>query len=145
MNVLVDTPVWSLVLRRERRDARKQFSMRMEMRELIATGRTVILGPIRQELLSGIRDGNTFQRLRDHLRDFIDEPLETEDFEYAAHCANVCGSGGIASSGVDMLLCSVAIRRDYSILTTDGDFAVYNQHLRFRLHSSSFGAPRKPK
>jgi len=43
-----------------------------------------MIGPIRQELLSGIRTSESFARLRDHLQPYADEELETGDFERAA-------------------------------------------------------------
>jgi len=53
MNVLVDTSVWSLALRR--REVDEESEIVRELRELIVEGSAVIIGPIRQELLSGIR------------------------------------------------------------------------------------------
>ena len=43
-----------------------------------------LIGPVRQELLSGIRQETSFQKLRDQLRAF-DEPIRGADYEDAAH------------------------------------------------------------
>jgi hypothetical protein len=43
-----------------------------------------MLGPIRQELLSGIKDKAQFELLREHLRAFPDLELDTDDYEAAA-------------------------------------------------------------
>ncbi|HUK48606.1 MAG TPA: hypothetical protein VLW06_13475 [Terriglobales bacterium] len=56
MNVLVDTPVWSLALRRRRQVLSSEESrMCNALAELIREGRVLMIGSIRQELLSGMR------------------------------------------------------------------------------------------
>lgn len=135
MKVLVDTSVWSLVLRRERRAVVVQKSHVLELRELIAAGRAVIIGPIRQEILTGIPDTKAFEQLRERLCDFPDEPVFSADFEEAARCANACRAAGIAGSPTDFLLCAVALRCDFALFTTDADFIRFSRHLNVWLHS----------
>lgn len=94
-----------------------------------------MLGPIRQELLSGIRGDQQFEILRDHLRAFPDIPLEAEDYEDAAAFFNKCRAKGIQSSNTDYLICAAAVRRGYGILTTDTDFAHFARVLPIALHS----------
>ena len=121
MKVLVDTSVWSLALRR-RAPAHAAVD---ELRRLVANGRAAIVGPIRQELLSGIRDHATFERLRNHLRAFPDEVLIAADFERAAEYFNTCRAKGLQGSNTGFLLCAVAERHRFPILTTDDDFTAY--------------------
>jgi predicted nucleic acid-binding protein len=78
LNVLVDTSVWPLALRRASQSAHPAAQ---ELAELIGEGRVVTIGSIRQELLSSVLDAKQFARLRGDLRAFPDLPLETEDFE----------------------------------------------------------------
>jgi predicted nucleic acid-binding protein len=92
---------------------------------------SAIIGPIRQELLSGVRTPEAFQRLRDALRPFDDEHLKREDFERAAEHFNTCRARGIQGSNTDFLLCAVAERRDLPILT---DFARFASLLPIQLH-----------
>lgn len=54
-----------------------------ELGRPITAGRAAIIGPIRQEVLNGIRDATTFERLRDRLGAFPDEAT-MEDYEQAA-------------------------------------------------------------
>lgn len=131
MRVLVDTSVWSLALRRARAVSAPIVA---ELAELVREGRTVIIGPIRQELLSGLRVDQQFQRLRDHLRAFPDLELETADFEDAAQCVSRCRSRGIQGSNTDFLMCAVASRRGLSIFTTDADFLAFSRVLPVVLH-----------
>ena len=81
MNVIVDTSVWSLALRRSKVPSGTAV---LELAELICEGRVVMLGLVRQELLSGIKDTKQFQSLRDHLLGFVGLPTETADHEEAA-------------------------------------------------------------
>ncbi len=131
MRVLIDTSVWSLALRRARPVPAPIVE---ELAELVREGRTVIIGPIRQELLSGVKGNQQFQTLRDHLRAFPDLELETADFEEAARFFNRCRSKGIQGSNTDFLMCAVASRRDLSIFTTDGDFREFRRVLPLTLH-----------
>jgi predicted nucleic acid-binding protein len=96
-----------------------------------------MLGPVRQELLSGIREEAQFRKLRDYLRAFPEHPLEAADYEEAAHMNNRCRACGIAGSAIDFLICAAAHRRDWSIFTTDGDFQNYTSLLSLRLHTGS--------
>lgn len=139
MNVLVDTSVWSLALRRKPGDLNgAERSAIGELTELVKEGRARILGPIRQELLSGIREFAQFEKLRATLRDFPDEPLDTTEYEAAAKASNQCRSKGVVVSAVDILICAVPITRGWSLFSTDTDFKNYGAILPIRLH-----APRK--
>ena len=65
---------------------------------MVREGRAVIAGPIRQELLSGVKGAQPAVALRDHLRAFPDLKLETADFEAAAAVSNRCRAKGIQGS-----------------------------------------------
>lgn len=131
MRVLVDTSVWSLALRRH---TRREDPAVQELRSLIDEGRVAMIGPIRQEILSGIKAFADFEQLRGHLRPFSDEPLETADFERAAEHFNTCRARGVQGSITDFLICAVAERRNIPILTTDADFSRLVKVLPIALH-----------
>lgn len=135
MKVLIDTTVWSLLLRRRKKSlGARERAVQMELRDLVTSGNAALIGPIRQELLTGIRETEDFERLRDRLQDFEDERLTETDFEEAARCANVCRAAGVAGSPVDFLLCALGVRGDLSIFTLDEDFRRYGDHLPIRFH-----------
>jgi predicted nucleic acid-binding protein len=134
MNVLVDTSIWSLALRRRR----EQNPESSELAALVKEGRAQLIGPIRQEILSGLRSADQYERLRTHLRSFPDLPIATEDYERAAELFNTCRTHGVQGHHVDFLICAVALREDLDIYTTDKDFSSYAQHIPVRLH-----APRR--
>jgi predicted nucleic acid-binding protein len=139
MNALVDTSVWSLALRRKPKDlTAAEQSIVDELADLTREGRARIIGLIRQELLSGIRTGAQYEKLRLALRAFPDEPIGTADYEAAAKASNDCRSKGIVAS-VDALICQVALARQWSIFTTDPDFKAYASVLPIMLHSVRAG------
>ena len=127
MNVLVDSSVWSLALRRN--TTNDAIAIVNVLRDLIADGRVVLLGAIRQEVLSGVRYKEQFTRLQEYLRAFPDLDLTTEDYELAAEFFNTCRSNGVQGSNTDFLLCAVAHRRGYSIFTTDKEFENFRSHI----------------
>ena len=135
--ILVDTPVWSLALRRKTTDLSGREQRVTELLyALVDQGRAQLLGPVRQELLSGVREESQFRRLRDYLRDFPNVGLASEDYEQAARAGNQCRSAGIAASPVDMLICAVSIRYRWEIFTADQDFVRYRTVLKIGLFSS---------
>lgn len=61
MKVLVDTCIWSLALRRN--NPGSQFAHVDEFKELISEARVQLIGPVRQEILSGVRSERQFEQL----------------------------------------------------------------------------------
>ena len=131
MRVLVDTSVWSAALRRGKE---AESLPPLELRNLIADHRVEIIGPIRQELLSGIVEEAQFKKLEKHLASFPDIPLSTNDYVTAAKFFNRCRSKGIQGSNTDFLICAVAVRNRLAIFTTDKDFSLFAEHLPIVLH-----------
>ena len=137
MQVLVDTSIWSLALRRTAAKlSEHQRRQVAELRELIQDGRARLIGPIRQELLSGIREQGQFEKLCVQLRSFPDESLTRADFEEAARLSNECRRHGVIGSGVDLLICSVCVSRRWEIFTADADFRAYAKVVPIQLKGS---------
>ena len=132
MKIIVDTSVWSLALRR--RQGSEEASVKA-LRELIADGLIVMLGCIRQEILSGVRSREQFRILRDHLRAFRDETLQRDDYERAAEFFNDCRREGIQGSNTDFLICAAAANRGHAIFTTDDDFQRFRKVINITLFS----------
>jgi len=136
VNTLVDTSVWSLALRRQPKNlCAPERAVVGELADLTREGRARIIGLIRQELLSGIRTPAQYARLRVSLRAFPDESIATSDYEAAAQAGNTCRSKGIAASVADVLICQIALSRQWSIFTTDPDFKNYAKVLPITLHT----------
>lgn len=134
--VIVDTSVWSLALRRMRPQPASQPST-IELARLIEQGEALIAGPIRQELLSGIRSQAQFDLLRERLEPFPDLPIIAADYERAALCFNHCRARGIQGSNTDYLICALALRLQLPVFSADRDFVRYAGILGVRLHAIS--------
>ncbi len=131
MKVLVDTCIWSLALRRGEGGDGPETS---ELIELIRELRVQMIGPVRQELLSGIKSDAQFSKLRDHLRAFPDLELTSRDYESGAEFYNLCRGKGIQGSNTDFLICAIGARLKAPIFTTDRDFTILQRHLPIMLY-----------
>lgn len=132
--ILVDTCVWSLALRGS---SAVETSIVKQLTRLIDDNQVKIICAIRQELLSGYTDKSRYEKLRQKLKYFPNEPLVDSDYEAAAEYSNFCRSKGIQGSHTDFLICAVAIRAKFEIFTTDKDFSHYAKHLPILLFKTS--------
>ncbi|AFY31962.1 PIN domain-containing protein [Calothrix sp. PCC 7507] len=131
MKVIVDTSVWSLALRRN--DKADDSPHTTLFRELITDGRVVLLGSVRQEILSGIRHAHQYNQLKNYLRAFSHFELDIGDYELASEFYNTCRSNGVQGASTDFIICAVAVHRNHSILTTDKDFDNFSQYIPITL------------
>jgi hypothetical protein len=129
MKVLVDTCIWSYALRHKN----PNLEIEIKLKEIIKDGRLVIIGPIRQEILSGISKETQFESLKEYLSPFEDLPLTSSHFIKAAEFSNICMKKGVQGSNTDFLLCSVAYLENLEIFTTDLDFKNYRKYLPIEL------------
>jgi predicted nucleic acid-binding protein len=134
MDVLVDTSVWSLVLRRKKALTGQDQAFADELRRLFKEGRARIIGAIRQELLSGTRAREQFELLRDALREFEDIPLPTACYERAAELDLLLRSNGIAGKATDLLIGATALEFSLAIFTTDSDFEHFARVVPLHFH-----------
>jgi predicted nucleic acid-binding protein len=134
MKVLVDTSVWSLAFRKQPKTEAQQRTIN-RLADLIRDLRAAMIGPIRQELLSGIVEDNKFNQLRQRLRVFDDEKLEIEHYELAASFSKQCRRNGIQGSHIDFLICAVGIKNHYPVFTLDKNFVRYQKILAVPLYS----------
>ncbi len=135
MKILVDTCIWSYALRNTKRPDPLSAPHVAELVELIKETRICIIGPVRQEILSGIKTGDQFNLLRDKLREFPDTEIITGDYETAAQFFNRARSKGVQGSNTDFLLCAISCRLDYPVYTTDGDFKLFSKFIPLKLYS----------
>lgn len=134
MIVLVDTTVRSLAFRRRQVGLKEQVLIE-ELAELIRELRATIIGPIRQEILSGIADLASFEKVRERLSAFDDLEIEPAVYVDAARAYNTCRQKGVQGSQIDFLICAVARRYAAPVFTTDKDFTGYARHLDVELYS----------
>ncbi len=132
MKVLVDTCIWSHALRSKKPEFEAEVK---SLETLIADQRVLIIGAIRQEVLSGYSDLNKFEILKAKLNYFENTPMLDEDYITAARFYNECRQKGVQGSHIDLLICAVAVRLNVQIFTNDKDFGFYQQHLPIKLYS----------
>ena len=125
MRVLVDTPVWSEYLRR----GFPQPNILQAFEKLIVSNDVVLIGPVRQEILSGVKVREQFDKLKTAISAFPDEPILTSDYEEAATMFNACRSQGIQGSNTDFLVCAVSKRLSAPVFTLDKDFELFSKVL----------------
>lgn len=97
----------------------KEIRLVTVLAESIKDARAMIVGPVRQEVLSGIKNIEQFEKLREHLEAFPDAAIEATDYVCAARLDNLCRATGIQCGEVDMLLCAIAVRNGWTLLTND--------------------------
>jgi hypothetical protein len=131
MKVIIDTCVWTRFLRRLRPASDPIVS---EVARLVRSDTVQMVGPVRQELLSGAQPSEHFEQLRDYLRFYPNLPLDEEDDERAASYYNHLRHRGVQGTGTDLLICAAAVRHSLKILTTDKDFDAYAKHVPIKLH-----------
>ena len=136
MKVLVDTSVWSLALRRPKNVALspEQQNVVTALADLMRDSRAVMIGAIRQELLSGIKSQAAFDALKNTLTAFEDVPLAMQDYEKAAEVFNICRANGVQGSNTDFLICAVSINYQLPIFSVDNDFLNYQKYLQVLLY-----------
>jgi hypothetical protein len=138
MKVIVDTSVWSSALRR---GVQNNSAVVAELRHLVQDHRVQMIGPVRQEILSGIRHESQFGKLKAHLENFPDLSIITEDYVAAAKFFNLCRAKGVQGSNTDFLICAVAVRNKFAIYSTDKDFDWFSKHIPIILYRSETPQP----
>lgn len=133
MKVLIDTTVWSLALRRQKRSHSDEIIVQ-KLSDLILEGRAKLIGPIHQELLSGVESKKSFDLLNSRLSVFEYIEIQSIDYVRAAEMYNTCRKKGIQGSHIDYLICAVAEKNHISIFTLDKDFLLYAKHLPIILY-----------
>ena len=135
MKIIVDTSVWSLALRRKKTKLNNsEIQIVEELIELIKESRVILIGQIRQEILSGIVSKPQFQKLKKKLNAFDDFFINQNDYETASEFFNVCRQNGVQGSHIDFLICAVSYNNNFSIFTTDKDFDNYSKYVDIQLH-----------
>jgi predicted nucleic acid-binding protein len=117
--LLVDTSVWSLALRRDHPPRNRHVR---RFREALVEGEVLLTGVVLQELLQGLVDGPTKDRLVLELSKLSLLAPSRDDHALAAELFTTCRRRGVQLGTVDALLAALCVRRNLELLTTDKDF-----------------------
>tara|TARA_B110000037_G_C17037435_1_gene472223 strand:+ start:294 stop:704 length:411 start_codon:yes stop_codon:yes gene_type:complete len=126
VKVLADTDVWSEALRKKKGT---KSGYVLELVDLIQEGRIEMIGPIRMEILSGIREMNTFEAFSEKLSAFPDRPMGSSIYVMAARFYNICRSKGIQGSNTDFQICACSVEWNIPILSKDKDYELYKKFI----------------
>lgn len=131
MNLLVDTSVWSLALRR---DAPSVHGAVGVLREALLGGDGIfITGIVLQELLQGFHGPKDHARIIEHMQALpLLEPTR-DDYIEAARLRNTCRRHGVQLGTIDALIAQLCIEHDLTLLTADKDFTHAARHIPLRL------------
>jgi len=126
LSFLVDTSVWSLLLRRDRPPSVPQVDALIDALE---TGNRVLCtGLILQELLQGFSGPKAKQQIVERFAAFPLLNPDREDHIAAAELRNLCRTRGVQAATIDALLAQLCIRHELTLLTTDVDFSHIAKH-----------------
>ncbi len=131
--IIIDTTIWSKVYRRKR-IAGKDQAVVNELYNILDLEEEVLIGSVRQELLSGISNKDVFNDLKFKLDGFNNYEIQLADHDLAAEYYNICSQNGIQGSQTDYLICAVAYRYNFEIYTEDNDFRYYKKYLPINLY-----------
>jgi predicted nucleic acid-binding protein len=131
LKVLVDTPIWSYALRSQDKKYQSEIDA---LASLIRDQKAIIIGPIKQEILSGYSDMRKYRTIKDKLSYFENTHIIDADYEVAAEFSNKCRKKGIQGSHIDFLICAIANRIDIPIFTNDNDFKHYQKVIPIKLY-----------
>jgi predicted nucleic acid-binding protein len=131
VNILVDTSVWSLALRRDYPpDCKAVYPLKAALKN----GEHVFTtGLIIQELLQGFKGPKARQRI---IENFAPLPLivpERKDHINAADLMVKLRHKGIQAGTIDVLLAQLCLRHGLSLLSTDRDFIHIAKHVPLAL------------
>ena len=134
MSVLIDSDAWSELLRKVKGELSPEVRALMTLLDEAEVG-VVMIGAVRQEVLSGWRERSAFERVRDLLRDFPDRDVGTAEYELAAEYFNTCRSKGVQGSNTDFLICACSVAWNVPVLTRDQDYGRYAEHVPVRVYT----------
>jgi hypothetical protein len=120
MNLLVDTSVWSLALRR---DATPDLPEVAALRSALDASQVVVTtGLILQEVLQGFAGPKARDQILERFRNLALLTPDRADHVEAADLRNACRRRGVQVGTIDALLTRLCQRYELTLLTTDRDF-----------------------
>lgn len=120
MKVLVDTSVWSQMLRRKSPPPTDKAVLLQEL--IAADQRVYVIGIVIQEILQYVREPAQFNKIRKYLPPFPLLEPGYETYVSAAQLASHCRKHGVQVGTVDALIAATAIENECHLLTSDTDF-----------------------
>lgn len=127
MNLVVDTSVWSLVLRRPRVEEDNPH-VRAFRRHVESGDGLFLIGYILQELLDGLRSAKQFDYLLTLLDPYPLLELTRSTYGAAARLRTTCRAKRVTAGPIDFLIAAACCQYGFPLLTADQDFAYIAEH-----------------
>ncbi len=127
MNLVVDTSIWSLILRRPHVEKDSPFVRAFRLHVNQEDGLFVI-GNILQELFDGVKNRQAFESLVKILAPFPLLELTRSTYILASELRNTCRSKGIQAGPIDFLIAAACLDHGFPLLTADRDFTYIAKH-----------------
>lgn len=121
MNLVVDTSVWSLVLRRPHVNEDDPY-VRAFRGHLESGDGLFLIGHILQELLDGLKSTKQFDRLLTLLEPYPLLDVDRQTYVAAARLRAVCRAKGVNAGPIDFLIAAACCQHGFPLLTADKDF-----------------------
>jgi predicted nucleic acid-binding protein len=135
VNIVVDTSVWSLVLRRQTVDESNPYVQ--AFRSHVQQGVCIhLLGNILQELLDGVKSQRDFDHLVKIMKPFRLLVLERSTYVLASELRNRCRKKGVQAGPIDFLIAAACEEQGYPLLSADRDFQYIAKYCDFDLLDS---------
>jgi hypothetical protein len=135
VKVLADTSVWRMALRRK-----GPYDITKQLMDLIESSSVVMIGQVRQEILSGLIHEDMYFRLKESLFAFNDFITTTHDYETAARYYNVCRKHDAYGSYTDFFVCAVANNNNLPVFTVNKELERIAQYISVEIYRPSFKA-----
>jgi predicted nucleic acid-binding protein len=131
--IIIDTTIWSKAYRRKKMSNADQAVVH-ELYKILESEEEVLIGAVRQELLSGIANQDISHDLAIKLNGFNNYEAQVADHDLAAEYFTICSQNGIQGSQIDFLICAIAHRYNFQIYTEDKDFNYYKKYFPISLY-----------
>ncbi len=121
--ILVDTCVLSEAFRKSSKQPMFSEKIAFFKQMIIDDWPIAIPGIVFQEFLTGFKSDKMLRIARQAVEGFPIVLADDEDHLLASRIRSQCLSKGVSAHGIDCLIASSAINRNYRLLTFDEDFA----------------------
>jgi predicted nucleic acid-binding protein len=131
--IVLDTSVLSAALRK-REKVEEESDVATLLKRLVRQDVPLAIpGIVLQELLSGVRTSDQFERLQAVAEGFPVLTAERDHHVFAARVSNACRRAGVAATTIDCLIAAQAIVARGRLLTLDRDFGLMAPHCGLEL------------
>jgi hypothetical protein len=129
-NVLVDTSIWILALRKNPDKAAKS-----RLDTLLSEDRVAVSPPIKLELLGGTKTEAEYEKLSQRLDALESLPVDEAIWNKAAKLAFSLRRKGVTVPYINLAIACVAMNNDAVLLHADSDFDLIAQHSKLKVES----------